>query len=186
MKSWIAFLAPAGLLACNAPEPSATPEPESSPATVTASGMTAEQEDPALRPYLQAQTRDALSPLGYVARTSGEGLDRLTLVRLIGPEYCGSGGCQLLVLGAQGDPFANLGNVSIVNTPVRILETSTNGRPDIGVQVRGGGISEPYEAILKFNGTRYPSNPSVIPGVTRNVGGTVVIAEGDAVETLKK
>ncbi|MFJ6024716.1 hypothetical protein ACIQC9_08985 [Brevundimonas sp. NPDC092305] len=127
-----------------------------------------------------------MAPLRYVAKTTGEGDDQLTLVYLIGPEYCGSGGCNLLILGRQGDPFAVLGEVTVVQAPIRVLETRTNGRPDIAVGVSGGG-AEPHEALLAFDGARYPSNPTVAPArKIDGAAGTTLITDADTGEALKE
>lgn len=160
MKACILLLGATAILlgACQpAPEPALASAP-----TQASLPSTTPLPDPALKAFLQGRTADAMAPLSYVARTTGEGNDQLTLVYLVGPEYCGSGGCNLLILGRQGHPYAVLGEVTVAQAPIRVLTTRTNGRPDIGVRVAGGG-AEPHEALLAFDGTRYPSNPTVVP-----------------------
>ena len=74
----------------------------------------------------------------------------------------------------------------VVRAPVRILTTSTNGRPDIGVLVAGGGTPGGYEALLAFDGARYPGNPTVAPA--RRIDGakgTILIAPDAPAATLK-
>lgn len=189
MKPWKFLLPVLALAACGPSDQTNKPVPAPAQPTspVAAAPQAASSPDPALRPYLETRTRDAMPPLSYIARTHGEGLDRLTLVYFNGPEYCGSGGCQLLVLGAQGDPYVVLGDISIVNAPIRILENRTNGRPDIGVQVRGGGVTEAYEAVLQFDGRRYPSNPSTAPSrKVEGAAGAVLISDDNPREVLKE
>ena len=143
--------------------------------------------DPALLPFLQARTRDAMAPLRYVARTHGEGADQLTLVYLSGPEYCGSGGCNLLILGRAGDAYAVLGDTSVTSLPIRILSTQSNGRPDLGVHVSGGGAPQGYEARLTFDGSRYPSNPPGPPAErVENAPGVVLIDDSAEALVLKE
>ncbi|MGQ2990582.1 hypothetical protein, partial [Brevundimonas sp.] len=102
-----------------------------------------------------------------------------------GPEYCGSGGCNLLILRPEGDSFTVLGDVTITRAPVRVLTSRTNGLPDIAVQVSGGG-AEPHEALLPFDGARYASNPTVAPARrTEGAPGMVVIAEDQESTELK-
>lgn len=174
----LAACRPAGQPASEAPEP----PPQAAPAAAPV----APALDPALTAFLETRTADAMPPLRYVARTTGEGADALTLVFFSGPEYCGSGGCNLLILSRQGDAFTVLGQPTIVRAPVRVLSTSTNGRPDIGVHVAGGGITEGYEALLAFDGTRYPSNPTVAPARrVDNAEGTVLIGPNDPSVALK-
>ncbi|RYG09880.1 MAG: hypothetical protein EON96_17590, partial [Caulobacteraceae bacterium] len=152
MKAQGFMLAGVGI-ALAACQPASQPVPEA-PATVpdaiapSAPAPTTSAPDPALVAFLQARTADAMPPLRYVARTTGEGADALTLVLFSGPEYCGSGGCNLLILSRQGDTFTVLGRQTIVRAPIRVLSTETGGRPDIGVRIAGGGVTEGYEALL--------------------------------------
>ncbi len=99
------------------------------------------------------------------------------LVYVSGQRWCGSGGCTLLILTPSEASFKLLGKVTIAQLPIRLLPSMQNGRPDIGVTVQGGGISEGYEAVLSFNGESYPRNPSVPPArKTSAVQGKVIIA----------
>jgi hypothetical protein len=178
------------LLAACSPEPQPT-TPGPAPEIARAPPMPAEQQpatdpDPALNTFLQTRTRDAMAPLGYVARTTGEGADALTLVYLVGPEYCGSGGCNLLILRRAADGYAVLGETTVTQAPIRILSTATNGLPDIGVRVRGGGVTEGYEARLTFDGARYPSNPTVAPAArVDGADGVTLITDADPKTALK-
>ena len=82
---------------------------------------------------------------------------------LLGPKWCGSGGCTMLVLAPQGSSYQVITRITITRPPIRVLDTKTNGWHDLSVQVGGGGISEGYDAKLAFNGKKYPSNPTVLP-----------------------
>lgn len=162
----------------------AAEEPAAAPAEVPAAQVPAAvaADHTALNRFLIAHTAEAMPPVSYASGTSGD----LTFVLFSGPEYCGSGGCTLLILsdgGAAG--YAVLGKTTITRAPIRVLSTSTNGRPDIGVQVAGGGV-EPHEALLAFDGAEYPSNPTVAPA--RRVDGAqgqVVIAEDAPLTSLR-
>lgn len=170
--------------AVNTPEQAAAPELTPTPVAEPAAAVAA--PDPALAAFLETYARDAMAPLRYVAKTHDDGENPLTLVYLIGPEYCGSGGCNLLILRRSGESYASLGETSITRPPIRVLETETNGLPDIGVHVSGGGITEGYEARLAFDGDRYPRNPSVAPAQrVNNAEGTTLITEDDPGVTLK-
>jgi hypothetical protein len=85
------------------------------------------------------------------------------IVYVSGQSWCGSGGCTMLILEPAESSFKVLGRVTIVQLPVRLLSSMENGHPDIGVRVRGGGIQPGYEAVLSFDGTTYPTNPSLPP-----------------------
>lgn len=72
-----------------------------------------------------------------------------------------------------------LGRITITRPPIRVLASRTNGMPDLGVVVCGGGIIECYEAVLPFDGQRYASNPTVPPAYRPRTPpeGQVVISE---------
>ena len=161
--------------------------PDAPPAAAAATGTAQEASpDAALTAFLQTRTRDAMPPLGYVARSVGDGSDALTLVYLVGPEVCGSAGCNLLILRRSGDGYAVVGDTTVTRTPIRLLSTRTNGLPDIGVHVAGGGVTEGYEARLRFDGARYPSNPTVAPAErVTEAEGVVLITDDDTRTPLK-
>jgi uncharacterized low-complexity protein len=80
-------------------------------------------------------------------------------------DYCGSGGCTLVVLSPKGSSYRVVLRSTVTQLPIRLLATATSGWRDIAVTVAGGGITRPYMARLRFNGHRYPSNPTVAPAV---------------------
>lgn len=91
-------------------------------------------------------------------------------------DLCGSGGCDLYVLSLEPNGYRQVTDISVSRPPIRVLATRTNGWHDIGVTVAGGGIIKGYEARLRFDGRRYPSNPSVAPAMrSKGEAGTVVI-----------
>ena len=102
------------------------------------------------------------------------------IVYLIGPRWCGSGGCSCLILVPEGESYKVITKTTVTELPIRVLSTKTNGWHDLGVWVKGGPHPG-FEAKLKFNGKKYPSNPSVPPAqrLQKGVEGRVVIA-GDA------
>jgi hypothetical protein len=99
------------------------------------------------------------------------------IVYVSGQGWCGSGGCTLLLLEPAESTFKVLGKVTIVQLPVRLLPSTKDGYPDIGVTVQGGGTLTGYEAVLSFNGESYPGNPSLPPAQKVTVvQGKVIIA----------
>ena len=99
------------------------------------------------------------------------------LVYLSGPEWCGSGGCSLLILRSDGPSWKVITQTTVTQLPIRVLSAKANGWHDVTVWVRGGGIQPGYEARLRFNGRKYPGNPSVLPAqkLRTNAEGKVVI-----------
>jgi hypothetical protein len=86
-----------------------------------------------------------------------------TIVYLLSSEYCGSGGCTMLILTTQNGHYKVITRTTVTQLPIRLLPTRTNGWQDIAVAVSGGGIQPGYEAKLAFDGRRYRSNPTVAP-----------------------
>ena len=100
------------------------------------------------------------------------------IVYLIGPRWCGSGGCSSLILEPAGSSFKVITKTTVTQLPIRILSDKTNGWHDLAVGVGGGGI-RPYEARLRFNGKKYPGNPSVPPAqkLPKETEGKVIIPD---------
>jgi hypothetical protein len=101
------------------------------------------------------------------------------IVYLLSPDWCGSGGCSVLILAPAGESYKIVTRTTITRPPIRVLSTKTNGWHDLGVGVGGGGILRGYEARLRFNGKKYPSNPTVPPAqrLQKNAEGKVVISD---------
>jgi len=81
-------------------------------------------------------------------------------VYLVGSYVCGTGGCSSAIFEKSNRRYVLLSRFSLVNNPVLISNNKTNGYKNIIMYVAGGGIKIFY-AILQYNGTTYPSNPSV-------------------------
>ncbi len=106
---------------------------------------------------------------------------REALVYLTGQEWCGSGGCTLLVLAPDGPSYRVVTKVTICWPPIRALESRSFGWRDIGVGVRGGGVPR-GEAELRFDGRSYPTNPSTLPAArsARAPAGRTIIGWDEA------
>jgi len=98
------------------------------------------------------------------ADLNGDGRSE-TFIYVTDQSYCGTGGCTLLVLSPQKRSYRVVLRSTVTQLPIRLLPTSTHGWHDIGVKVAGGGIDPPYVARLRFDGRRYPSNPTIPPAV---------------------
>ena len=85
------------------------------------------------------------------------------VVYLMGRKWCGSGGCETLILTPDGRSWKIVAKITITRPPIRVLSETSNGWRDIGVWVQGGGVRPGYEAEIPFDGKTYPSNPSVLP-----------------------
>lgn len=75
-------------------------------------------------------------------------------VGLTGPYFCGSGGCSWLLLRHTGTRITRF---TVSRYPVLVGTTRTNGWCDLLVSSSAG-----YHR-LKFDGMKYPANPSLLP-----------------------
>jgi hypothetical protein len=127
---------------------------------------------------VQTSARDMVQPSLHRradADLNGDGRNEIFLY-VDDPGLCGSGGCSLIVLSPRGSSYRKVMRTTITKLPITILRTTTHGWRDVGVTVQGGGIMRPYMARLRFNGTRYPSNPTVPPALPlRRPAGRVLI-----------
>ncbi len=93
---------------------------------------------------------------------NGDGrLDALVLLE--NPmHFCGTGGCTMLVFKGTPSGFEFVSSTSLIRGPVLVSETNTHGWRDLIVEVSGGGMA-PKQVAMKFTGSKYPSNPSMLP-----------------------
>jgi hypothetical protein len=100
------------------------------------------------------------------------------VVYVQGRELCGSGGCRLFVLRADGNSYKVMSETTLVRPPIFVLPTRTRGWNDLAVWVRGGG-ERPHQAVLPFDGKGYADNPTVAPAhrARKAVDGKPVLSE---------
>lgn len=160
--------------------------------TAGPAGAAPTKTTPALRTFLQKQfPRDKAIP--QIGSTSVQIVEtavidgrRLILVYVAGGGWCGTGGCPLMILERTGSSFHVLGDVSISWPPIYLLRTTTHGYPDLAVWVQGGGILPGYEARLRFDGRKYPENPSILPArrMRGRINGTLLFSSAYGGEPL--
>jgi len=87
------------------------------------------------------------------------------VVMLRGANWCGTGGCTVLVFqGMSREKFQPHSKMTVADVPIVALNSKTQGWSDLSVYSRGAG-----QVILKFNGRSYPDNPSLEPKYTGNL-----------------
>jgi hypothetical protein len=153
----VSCLALLALAACGgkpAPAPIPTAAPAAQPAALTEADVAA-AVNAALEGDFDARYFDATVDL------NGDGREEV-LAYVAGPMVCGTGGCPLFVFTRDDGAYKPVARISIVQVPVRVSTQSTQGWRDLVVGVAGGGIPA-GNAVLKFDGTTYPSNPTVPP-----------------------
>ncbi len=78
-------------------------------------------------------------------------------------EWCGSGGCTMLVFRAAGNGFALVSRSTITREPIRLSPETAHGWRTLIASSNGVG-----EVLMRFDGNGYPLNPSVQPKASRN------------------
>ncbi|NBI07674.1 hypothetical protein [Senegalia massiliensis] len=110
----------------------------------------------------------------------GDGIPEI-FVYLVGSLVCGTGGCSAAIFKQENGKYKLLTRFSLVNNPVIISNSKTNGYKDIIMNVYGGGIKE-FFALIKYDGITYPSNPSIQPKLEPDtkVDGIAIVADNIA------
>lgn len=130
----------------------------------------------ALAAYLATQN-ESIDNAKYQMETidlNDDGYDD-ALVLLTGPMWCGTGGCTLLIFEGLKDSARFVSDSSLVRGPITVSTSRTNGWRDLIIMVAGGG-AVPGKVALKFDGTKYPLNPSIQPRLDPNAN-----IEGDEI-----
>lgn len=87
------------------------------------------------------------------------------LVGLIGSDWCGSGGCTVLILDKN---FKLNTRITVVEYPVYVGAPGgkevTKGFANIYIQNRDGSVAK-----MAWNGKKYPTNPSVAPKTDKKI-----------------
>ncbi|MBX7493543.1 hypothetical protein K3163_10020 [Qipengyuania sp. 1NDW9] len=164
------------LAACSSGNETAEAPEVDAPETEAAEVSTPTREDD-IRHFLLQEYPEAGSMRYALAWSDldGDGADE-AIVYLAAPYFCGTGGCPTLVLTPAGPMWRKVGDISVSRTPVTVLESGTNGWKDITVAISGGGGAS-GNALMKFDGEAYPSNPTVAPAEMTETTGEVLIAE---------
>lgn len=87
-----------------------------------------------------------------------DGIDD-AIVLLNGQNWCGSGGCTMLIFKGKADQqFELLSKTTLVDRPVYATTYTQNGWKQLLVYSRKHG-----QVMLKYDGKQYPLNPSLLP-----------------------
>jgi hypothetical protein len=124
----------------------------------------ASEPDPALEAALldasPDYTQDAVEIGGREARyaygrvdLNGDGTPEV-LAMPMGSIFCGTGGCNLLVLADTGDGYSVVNSFAISRLPVIVSNQQTNGWHDL-IRPESGGGAPPSYVRHTFNGTEY-------------------------------
>jgi hypothetical protein len=112
----------------------------------------------AVQRHIAAEGAHELPVLRHaLADLNGDGRDD-AVVLLTGSDWCGSGGCTMLVFRGTPAGFAYVSGSTITYDPIRILPEKVRGWYTLVVYSKGRG-----DVLMRFDGTRYPLNPSRQP-----------------------
>jgi len=87
---------------------------------------------------------------------------RDAIVLITDPDYCGSGGCSMLIVRGTSKGFRLVSSSTISRSPIFVSTERRYGWRTLLVTVGGGGARY-GQVVMRFNGTRYPLNPSLQP-----------------------
>lgn len=86
---------------------------------------------------------------------NNDGVDD-AVVLLRGLEWCGSGGCTLLVLQGDSENYKVISKSTVTREPIRVAESASAGWQDLIVHSAGA------DRFMIFDGSHYPTNPSMV------------------------
>lgn len=81
---------------------------------------------------------------------------------LVQLDWCGSGGCTLLIFANDKQQWQFNSRITLVNTPLNLGKKTQHSWRDLVLFVSGGG-AQPNQHLLRYDGVSYPLNPSVAP-----------------------
>lgn len=174
----VALLALSGCRRETPAEPAEPAPPRSAPPALAAepAADTAEDNSAALATAIARYFEEAESKLTEDYQTAtldlnGDGTDD-ALAFVHDPEWCGSGGCTLLVFEGTGGDFRFVSETSLVNGPVVVGEKRTNGWRDLLIP----DPAAERTLALQFSGEEYPQDPEG-PTAEETAGETVFEGE---------
>lgn len=85
---------------------------------------------------------------------NSDGVDD-AVVLMQGMEWCGSGGCTMLVLEGTDTGYSVISRSTVTREPIRMASTTADCWQDLIVHSDGA------EKLLQFDGSGYPVNPSM-------------------------
>ena len=99
------------------------------------------------------------------------------IVHAVGPQVCGTSGCETHIFAKLGASYKLISTIGLSRPLVVASPRRSHGWRNLIVFVAGGGILPGYYAVLRFNGTTYPDNPTIKPvkRITGELRGAVLI-----------
>ena len=105
------------------------------------------------------------------------------LVLMLGSYWGGTGGQTMFIFKGGPNGFNFVSKMTGVRGPMQgslcVMKSKSNGWRDIAVRVSGGGAQQKY-AAMKFDGRKYPLNPTSVAVMADWPGSDFVLISGDA------
>jgi len=164
-KWFMLAVAVLSIAACGPGDATTNPEAHDAASEHEAAEAAAAPEAADVESRLRALYGDLGGELRYFDATTdlnGDGQAEI-VVYAYGPMLCGTGGCDTLVFTPGVSGYQLVTTISVSRPPIQVSSRSANGWRNLLVHVSGGGIIPGYDAELSFDGTTYPSNPTVAP-----------------------
>ena len=122
----------------------------------------------ALEKAIKAWTKESTIPTYKYAFVdlNDDGIDD-AVVLITDNEYCGSGGCTFVIFRGVAGGFKPVSSSTITREPIFLLTEKNKGWRTLSVLIDGGGV-ESGQVIMRFNGKKYPGNPSMQPKAKKN------------------
>ncbi|AEX23476.1 COG3650 family protein [Vibrio sp. EJY3] len=93
-------------------------------------------------------------------------------------DWCGSGGCTLLVFENHQSEWRFNSRITLVHSPIMLGQQTSHGWRDLVFNVSGGGAT-PAQHVMQYTGVSYPINPSMAPKATSTqVSGVRLFSDG--------
>ena len=118
---------------------------------------------------------------------NGDG-NQEALVYLLGPFFCGSGGCNLFLFSQGRNGYALMNNFPISRLPIIVSPEKTNGWPNL-IRPESGGGALPSYVVYTFDGNHYTERKrlpgNVVPQGKRYLDGEFSFQDGIPLEPTK-
>ncbi|MBU5636275.1 hypothetical protein KOM00_05965 [Geomonas sp. Red69] len=136
---------------------------------------------PALEKAIKAWTEESTAPTfkHAFADLNDDGIDD-AVVLITDNQYCGSGGCSFVIFQGVAGGFKLVSSSTITREPILLLTEKKKGWHTLSVFVAGGG-AKAGQVMIRFNGKKYPGNPSMQPKAKKNdlKGAKTLISENN-------
>ena len=119
----------------------------------------------AVQKYICRYPTDVVShdPFRFALRDLNDDGRPDAVVLMSGRDWCGSGGCTMLIFQGVENGFQFVSASTITSEPIRISKKRTHGWHSLIVYSKGKG-----DVVMRFTEAgRYPGNPSMQPRASR-------------------